>query len=252
MKNNITNKYNLMFGLIIVMLLSITFVSAIDTLGTFKQSQPIVLLQLCSTCTYNWVSSVVNPNGTQIMGLEEMTQDGTQYNATLIDTSQLGTYNVNGYGDLDGTNEIWRYTFDVTATGGASSSSQSSSQWIVLVLSVMLFFGLIMGGLAIRGGNNTDEMTGYILSVSTKKYLKYFMFALAWITLLWITYYTWMISYTFMQMQFVSDTLHFIFISMAVITFPAFILYCYFNIANLVRDSKISEQLSRGFTRVQE
>ena len=242
----------LLIAMAFILVASLAAVSASDTLGTFKQGLTVQLLQLCSTCTYNFVSSVVTPNGTQTLGLTAMEKNGTQYNTTFRDTSQLGTYNVNGYGDLDGTDQVWRYTFDVTATGGASSGSQSSSQWIVLVLSIMLFFGLIMGGLAIRGGNNTDEMTGFILAVSNKKYLKYFMFALSWIVLLWITYYTWMISYTFMQMQFVSDTLHFIFIAMAIITFPAFILYCYFNIANLVRDSKISEQLSRGFTRVQE
>lgn len=90
-----------------------------QTFGTFKQSQKIDLLQLCSNCTFVNITSVVAPDSSIVLGQRAMGKADTRYNYTLIssNTTQLGRYLVNGIGDPDGNIQVWSYDFLVTPSG---------------------------------------------------------------------------------------------------------------------------------------
>jgi hypothetical protein len=88
-----------------------------QTLGTFKQGEPINLLQTCSNCTYVNISAVQNPNSNIILSNVLMTKIGSSYNYTIGSQNILGTYTVCGIGDLNGVNDVWCYSFDITADG---------------------------------------------------------------------------------------------------------------------------------------
>ena len=46
-----------------------------------------------------------------------MVRDGTEYTYNFCNTSQLGTYIVSGYGDVDGEKTVFVYDFEITQTG---------------------------------------------------------------------------------------------------------------------------------------
>jgi hypothetical protein len=176
-----------------------------------------------------------------------MTKTGTAYNYTFCNTSQAGNYIVDGYGDLGGTVTIWNYNFQVTTTGSDSSTGKSMTYILIFTLALVIFAVLLFVGLSAPGSNKTDEMTGFVIAVSNVKYLKYTCLGIAWIVGVFVAYFAWMLSFSYLDMPFVSDVLHFWFITCAYSTLPLFIVFVYVVIANLVRDSKISEALQRGF-----
>jgi len=107
----------------IVLFLSL-FVFIINTveasnpyLGTVRVGSCISLKQICSSCTYNNVTSVVAPDATQLLSNSPMTKIGSEYNRTFCQTTQVGEYTVSGVGDIDGTEEGWIYNFSVTPSG---------------------------------------------------------------------------------------------------------------------------------------
>jgi len=104
---------------IIIGIFLINFTSAaISNLGTFKQGECISLIQTCVSCTYNNISRVVvSPSSDVVLQNVVMTRDGTFYNYTLCNTTLLGEYHVNGFGDLDGTQTKFNYYLNVTPSG---------------------------------------------------------------------------------------------------------------------------------------
>ena len=133
----------ILLTLIFVSLL-ISFASAeIQTLGTFQQGQNINLIQICATCTFNNITSVLDPNSNQVIGEFVMTRTGSVYNFTLTsgNVTLLGKYIVNGIGDLDGTNTIWNYDFDLTADGRPFQKFPNQFAVILFAL-ILIVFGL--------------------------------------------------------------------------------------------------------------
>lgn len=127
----------LFLGMFLISLAS----AEIQTLGTFKQRECINLIQTCENCTYNNISTVLYPNSSVVLSNVVMTKDDTYYNYTFCNTSTLGSYIVNGFGDLDGEKTIWVYDFEVTPTG---LGSNIGFYIIVLILSL----GIIIFGVA--------------------------------------------------------------------------------------------------------
>lgn len=115
---------------------SISAQSTVQTLGVYKQHECINLIQICSSCTYNNVSTVISPNSTILMSNILMQKSGTFYNQTFCNTSQLGRYIVNGFGDVSGIVTVWSYDFYITSSGTQLGTSDS--------LMSMLFFGAIL------------------------------------------------------------------------------------------------------------
>ena len=134
----------LILSLMLVMI-CISFVSAEqDSLGTYKQGENIVLLQICGTCSYNNITSIVYPNSTHEVIDSAMTKRGMEYTYTFTGASQVGTYLVNGFGDLDGTANAWAYEFEVTENG-----LEAPSENIIIFFSILFFiiFSLLFYGL---------------------------------------------------------------------------------------------------------
>lgn len=88
-----------------------------QSFGTFKQNSCINLIQTCDNCTYNNITKIVAPNSNIALQDLTMTKIGTVYNLSFCSTSQIGTYVVNGVGDLDGVDTVWNYSFEITPSG---------------------------------------------------------------------------------------------------------------------------------------
>jgi hypothetical protein len=126
----------------------ISFICAVETeLGTFKAGDDILLLQLCSNCTYNNITFVTAPNSSELISNVIMTKDETKFTYSLDKnyTTESGIYIVNGIGDLNGVQTIWRYTFEVTPNGEAPSSSKVIIQIGLLTFLILLFIFSLIG-----------------------------------------------------------------------------------------------------------
>ena len=74
-----------------------------------------------------------------------MDRDDTYYNYSFCNTSTLGIYIVNGYGDLGGVKTTWNYDFKITHSGGVIEEGASN------ILIMAIIFMLIVGALCLFG-----------------------------------------------------------------------------------------------------
>jgi len=173
-------KYILVVCFALILLASFNYSQASNSeLGPFKQNTCASIIQTCSNCTYVNISSVSYPDSLQALGESSMQKNGTFYNLTFCDTSNLGVYQVNGHGDLDGADQVWSYTFSITPAGGAENNTIIfiilASLSIILLILAFVFenyaFSIISGfawmGTGVYGmiygfGNITNAYTGII------------------------------------------------------------------------------------------
>jgi len=107
----------LLLSLMMCMILISCASASFTSLGTFQQDSNVTIRQLCTSCTYNNITSVVYPNGSLAIGEVSMNELGIEYTFGFDKTNPEGTYFVNGFGDLGGTDTVWGYTFEITGTG---------------------------------------------------------------------------------------------------------------------------------------
>ena len=123
------------FVFVMVALMLLSFVNASqDSLGVYTQNENADLLQICGTCSYVNVTSIVLPNSTHVIIDSSMERRGAEYNYTFTQTDLLGIYSVNGVGDLDGTNNAFAYEFKVTPNGEDPSGLESLGMLLAMVL----------------------------------------------------------------------------------------------------------------------
>ena len=146
MKEQRKQSVYLLLAIMFILICSMNFsLAQTDQLGIFKQGDCVDLLQTCADCSYNVITSVTYPNSSQALGQHTMTKINTQYNYTFCKTSLLGTYLVNGYGDLGGTDTIWNYNFEVTKNGQDSTNSDFmpiiiAIGGVIIILLVLSYF----------------------------------------------------------------------------------------------------------------
>jgi len=128
---------------ILPLCLADTTTSIVQTLGTFKQGDCVILKQICSTCSQNTIISVSYPNSSQALGTTAMNVAGNEYTYSFCNTSSaLGRYIVNGYGDPGGTPQTWAYDFYITTTG--NSAPLTIPLIIGLAAFILLIFAFLL------------------------------------------------------------------------------------------------------------
>jgi hypothetical protein len=135
------NKLLILFFLGILLIGTVS--AEVSTLGTFKQNDCVQLKQTCASCTYVNFTRVSYPNSTTALSNVVATQDGVVYNYNFCSTSLIGTYIVEGVGDVDGTDAVFVYDFEITPNGFINSIG-----FYILIL--VLSLGIIFLGLAIK------------------------------------------------------------------------------------------------------
>ena len=137
-----TPKTYKMKKIILFLFLGIFLISLVSpvqqSLGTFKSGGCVNLIQICDNCSYNNISTILYPNSSVVASNLTMNKDDTYYNYSFCNTSTLGNYIVNGYGDLDGVKTTWSYDFEITPSGRGSPTSGESTIFIVSLASMFL------------------------------------------------------------------------------------------------------------------
>jgi len=143
---------------------------ALTTLGTFEAGKDIKLIQLCADCTYTNITSVGYPNSTSAISNIEMTKSGTEFYYILDSdyTNPVGTYTINGVGDIGGTDTIWAYTFEVTPNGQVLTSGQAFIN--IGLLSILIIFLIGCVAFFLHGNNLLVKVGtlgfGYLLLIA--------------------------------------------------------------------------------------
>ncbi len=168
------------FVTLIIGLFLISMVSAqLDSIGVFKQGDPVHLVQSCASCTYNNVTAISFPNGTIFNLNVEMGKNGSFYNYTYDYGSViLGTYLVNGIGDLDAVNTTWSYDYTITTSGSSINEGNS----MIIFLSIVFF--LVLGILCFLGFYKSSGEIGIAMPVKWTLFIFGFIFFLTSINLI--------------------------------------------------------------------
>jgi len=200
-------------------------------------------LTKCITCT--GTITINYPNGSNYVKDATLTISD-YYGYYEFVPPELGRYSVN----YDISNGVdfggGAFTFDVTTTGKELTISKSILYIVILVVAILLFVGLIIIGISIPSKNKSDEMTGYIIAVSNLKYVKIFSLFFAYLLLMLILYFSYIISNAFLEIDFLSNLFRFAFYVLVISLLPLFIVGTYILIANAVKDHQIGDALQQG------
>lgn len=152
--------------ILIVGIFLISFASAIENLGNFKQGENINLIQICPSCTYNNITTIKVADGSLLKINKAMDKDGTFYNYTLdsSNATELGEYVVNGIGDLGGVATTWNYKFEVTTSGKGGTEN-------IFLFIIVLVLGYTLNLLGFFNRNTYITILGGIILVFTGLYM---------------------------------------------------------------------------------
>lgn len=181
-------KLKILLLILFIGIFLISFVSpAQSSLGTFKQGEDIELIQTCSDCTYNNITTIKLANGTLLKIDESMTKDGSFFSHTLNSTytTSLGEYKVNGIGDTGGVDTVWTYSLEVTPNGKTFTTQNAISYLGFIIILLFTFFLTIYGADKIRW-KHTKSDDGKILSVNNFRYVKVLLFTMAYFELMFL------------------------------------------------------------------
>jgi hypothetical protein len=130
--------------LLLFLMTSINFTSAIGDIGTVKQFDCISLYNYCPTCTYINYTAIKYPNSTIVDLNLGMTKSNYNYNYTFCDTSSIGEHFYTTCGDKGGTTPACEdISFEVTPSGFTLSTG-------FYVLIMILSVGLVVLGFYIQ------------------------------------------------------------------------------------------------------
>lgn len=236
--------------LIIAGIFLISLVSAVQqTLGTFKQSDCIQLIQSHGNTSYNNISFVYQTNNATLYNIsDEMTKVGTFYNYTFCNTSLVGEYIVNGFGDPDGEKTVWIYNFWVTPTGRILETSDSVT-YIILTLASLFFFVLCLwGGMVLPFRNNRDSETGGIISVQKLKYFKVGLIFLSYVFFIWFLNLLLALSTNFSILTQYTKFFEVVFSVMNAMSYPIFVFMLVFMSILAWKDLQLKKLLQRGLS----
>ena len=233
--------------LILIGIFLVSFVSATQqTLGVFKQGECIPLIQTHGNTTYNNISFVLKTGESPVLFnvSDMMTKVGTFYNYTFCNTSELGKYLVNGFGNPDGKKTSWVYDFTITPSGKESSTSES----ILYAVFVTILFGLLIGlfyFIFVLPGENEKDERGTIIGIVKLKYLKIMLIALVYpLTMILLNLMNGL-AVNFVTLSIFSGIIGFLFETMLRGVWVFSIVIVIWILYNLVRDSNVQKKIAQ-------
>lgn len=153
---------NKIYLMAMVLLLSMTFVSAAGFDGVFKSYTQVELTQTCDNgeviCDACNITNIRGPNSDVLVSNIPMQKRTSDFNYTFSDTSTLGVYYVTGF-CVDGS-EIrnWKYTFRVQSSDPAENNTITFIIFAIISVSLLIisfifhnYIFAFLSGLSILG-----------------------------------------------------------------------------------------------------
>lgn len=244
-------KIHYLFILILVMGL----VSSYDDIGTYRSNTNLNLNLGCSYnntyCpdTFTCNITIYNQNGILINNLAMDNSSYPQYNYTLS-ASNLGTTGLY-YGRQVCCGSVgcadYSFSFNVNAQGKEYTSIEGSVYFVLLVILVITMGFSLYGSIKIPYKNHkTPEGTLY--KINWQKYLKLFLFAVAYTSFIGITYFAWNISYGILEFTEMAGFFNFLYRTSYILIYPILLFLFVFTLITFVTDKKNQTMLERGLT----
>lgn len=232
---------------IIISIFLISFTTAaISDLGTFKVNTCIELPQTSPDATYNNISKITTDNElTIVSGEVVMTKIGTYFNYTFCNTTLLGEYIVNGYGDEGGTLKTWEYTFNISYLGKELSTSQSIIYLGLLGILLFILFATFFGMRYLPKSNVQDEY-GRILSINHLKHFRLVLWLFAYFLFTAIIFLSSNVAFAFVQEQLFARILFGIFSVLMAISPVIIICIVISFFVRFYHDKEFQKMLNRG------
>ena len=212
-----------------IFLISLVSAESGESIGTFAQGDCVELIQTCADCTYVKLSSVSYPNSTRVLGLTTMTKTGTFYNHTFCDTTHLGIYKVDGYGDELGVDTVFSYTFEITPSGILQNIGiLITFIFITLALFILSFYKIF---------NSNSKVEMLIFSI-----FSYFL-------LLIFIFMSWKISENYLYtMEWIVSLFYILFLITLILMFPFIIFLVLYLFYNMFNEKNMKEMTDMGYS----
>lgn len=225
----------------------ICFISpAQEKLDSFKVNDCIQLIQTCDDCSYNNVSSILNPKGDIIPINMQMTKSGTFYNITYCNTSEIGIYQVNGFGDEGGTQGAWNYYLEITGTGYKFDNPKALLYIGLLSILIFLFVVDLVAIPMLPSKDNYDD-EGTLLSINQMKYIRPILWVVAWFLLMAVIFTGSNVALAYMGETLIGDILFKIFQIQLALSLPGLVLWFLFIFYNIFQDKEMKKYIERGW-----
>lgn len=225
------------------MVFFLSLVSATD-LGVFKQNECVTLYQLCDSCTFVNVTSVKQPNQTQIIN-DLMTNFGFDFTYEYCNTSQIGGYQYNVCGDKGGGIACENINFDITRNGTELTIAESRIYSIlavgVFVLFLLSFYFMLMTPYS----NKIDGNSGAVIQLTKLKYVKLGLILLTWVLLTWFLNILIGLSNNFVSLTMYIGFFGFIFDVMNRLALPLGVIIIVIAFFEIIRDANIQENIKK-------
>ena len=237
------NKYFLI--LLISTLLIVPFVSAVnaDYTMTFKKGDTSTLIQICDTCTYVNMSSIILPNKTIVNPNELMTKSGQTYTYTYtFDSNGLGKYSV--CGDKDSAYKCEVIPFEVTGSGNILNTEYSIIYSVFLLILVFLFL-LSLYGINVLPSSNERNEAG-LFEVSNLKHLRKSLFLVSWGILTAIFYLASNIGLSYFPDAMFGTFMFSIYQVMMRLVLPIIVIVLIWIFVGMFKDNELKKMIERG------
>lgn len=232
----------LLLGLMLILLVS--NVMALDSLGVFRQGDVVRITQVCSDATYINISSISAPNSSALYSNVNMTFVANgEYYFDLNRTNDLGRYDVRGVSD--GCEEEFAIYFDITPTGDEPSTAQGIIYVAVLAMGIFLFILITYGAVKIPFHNKRSD-EGYILGINDLKYVKIFLIAMSYMALMWVFYMAHGVANNLLFLNVAGKLFYGVFRFLLGFLFPIIVVTLIIGIVAFVGDKKLVKRLGKG------
>jgi len=201
---------------------------------------------LCSPVTTGNVT-IINPDGNVLVDNLAMTNIGSTFNYTLnsTQTSTNGDYLFIPMFNDNGTKFYNSLTFYVTPSGTEPDLTQGL-MYLVMVGVCILLFGLCLYYSINVNGSNTYDLTGKLLKVNYGKYLKVFLFNIAFVLLGGVLFFVHEISLNFLWLSFSTGIVEVLMQIVWILVLIIFVFSLVFMTLRWILDTEIDKLATRG------
>lgn len=234
-------KKELLF-IIVFSLLIINVSASVDILKPAMANENYTVLQTCASCSFVY-TTISNVNGI-IASNKPMTNNGSGVWTYDITPTVISRHDVNGIGDLDGTNTSFTTFFDVTPSGKVTSTGDSILYFLFSIVIFGALFAISFFIVAMPSENEKDE-GGFDKKIVKLKYFRMVLIFLLWPLIILLLNFLNGLAVNFTALSIFSGILGFLFETMLRLSWPFTVIIIAWIIVMLVHDTNVKKQLKK-------
>ncbi len=232
------------FLLIFILGLLITSVSAsIEILKPAKFNESYTILQTCASC--NFVFITVSSVDGIIVSNKPMINNGSGVWTFNITPIIISRHDVNGLGDLDGTNTSFATFFEVSPSGKVVSTGDSILYALFSIILFGIIFTLSFFIFTMPSKNERDPEGGFETKIIRKKYFRMIFIALLWPLIILLLNLLNTLAINFTALSQFAGILGFFYDIMLRLAWPFTVIIIAWIIVMGIHDTNVNKQLKK-------